>query len=90
MCSIEQPSSGPPPSGTRGSELVAFAELVLAVAANREIVIAVLAAAQDWIVGRRRGRLEVAFGDDRLVLESATAQQQQLLVETFVDRILGC
>ncbi|QLQ39775.1 effector-associated constant component EACC1 [Micromonospora robiginosa] len=76
------------PDGARAGELAELGTLLAALAAHAGLVVGVLRAVGDWQRRRGRGRVEVRIGDDELVLDSATADEQRRLIEVFVDRVL--
>ncbi|WFE38899.1 hypothetical protein [Micromonospora sp. WMMD998] len=75
------------PDGARGGELVELGTLLAALAAQSDLVVDVLRVVGDWQRRRGRGRVEVRIGDNELVLENATPDEQRRLIEAFVDRV---
>ncbi|MFI5833152.1 hypothetical protein ACIA5A_05690 [Micromonospora sp. NPDC051300] len=76
------------PDGARAGEVAELGTLLAALAAHAGLVAGVLRAVGDWQRRRGRGRVEVRIGEDELVLDSATADEQRRLIEVFVDRVL--
>ncbi|WFE34211.1 hypothetical protein [Micromonospora sp. WMMD975] len=75
------------PDGARGGELVELGTLLAALTAQADLVVEVLRVVGDWQRRRGRGRVEVRIGDNELVLENATPDEQRRLIEAFIDRV---
>jgi hypothetical protein len=85
--SIEQPVADPAPDGVRTGESAVVGEFLLQLASNRDVIVVVLSALQEWIGRRGRGSLEVVVGRDRLVLSDPSPEQQRQIVDAFVERM---
>lgn len=86
---MKQPDGGLAPSGTRATEALEVGAMVVALASSPEVVGAVLGGLRQWLSNRRRGRIEVTHGSDILILDNASAEQQERIVDAFVERVLG-
>ena len=86
--SIDQVPADSEAAGSRGGDAVAVGEFLLQLASNRDVVVAVLAALQEWIGRWGRGSLVVVAGDDRIEVPSPSPEQQQRLVDAFIERVL--
>lgn len=86
---VDRPAAGPAPPGTRAGELVEVGTVLIGLVASPEVVGGVLVALQEWLVRRRRGRLEITVGSDTLVLDNPSPEQQRKIVDAFVERVLG-
>ncbi|MBE1491581.1 effector-associated constant component EACC1 [Plantactinospora soyae] len=75
------------PVRARPGELVELGTLLAVLTAHGELVTSVLTTVGDWLRRRGRGRVEVTLGEHRLVLDSATAEEQHLLTIAFIDRV---
>ncbi|MEH0974589.1 hypothetical protein V6U77_25995 [Micromonospora sp. CPCC 205546] len=80
-------SGAAPPSGARAGELVELGTLLAALVAHADVVSGVLRVVGDWQSRRGRGRVEVRIGEDALILDDATADQQRRLTDAFIDRV---
>jgi hypothetical protein len=75
------------PAGARAGELVELGTLLAVLSAHGELVAGVLSTVGDWLRRRGRGRVEVTIGENVLVLDAATAEEQRLLTMAFIDRV---
>ena len=84
--SVTQPSGGPAPDGSKGLELAALGALLVQVKSTLPVVTAVVTAVRSWLQrGTSTGRtLKVTIDGRTLELSSATADQQQRVVEEFL------
>jgi len=84
--SVEQPSGGPAPEGSKGLELAAIGALLVQVKSTLPVVTAVVGAVRAWLQrSTSTGRtLKVTIDGRTLELTSATADQQQRVVEEFL------
>lgn len=78
---------GPAPDGARATDALAVGGLLVAIG-NSQAVRSVVAAVRSWLTrtpaGGRKVRLEV--GGDVLELSGATSDEQERLVQLFLDR----
>ena len=86
--SIRQLPVGSAPAGTRAGDLVDLGTVLVGLAASPEVVGATLQAVRAWLARRGRGRVEIQVGRDKLLLDNASPEQQQQLIDAFVDRAL--
>ena len=84
--SVSQPVGGPAPEGSKGLELAAVGALLVQVKSSLPVVTAVVSAVRSWLQrGSSTGRsLKVTVDGRTLELTSATADQQQRIVEEFL------
>ena len=82
---VTQASAGPPPPDARGMDLATLGELVVVLGASATLVRELIGVVADWRRARAETRtVEVTIGDATLRLGSATADQQQRLIEDFL------
>jgi hypothetical protein len=79
------PVAAPPP-GTRVVDVATIGEIVVTVASSGQALVALARALADWLARGRGRRVVLELGGDRLELDSASAQQQERLVEAFLAR----
>lgn len=84
---IRRPVPTAAPPGTRAGEILEAGAVLVGLAASPEVVGAVLTGLTAWLERRRRGGLEVRIGSDSLTLHQPTSDQQQKIVDAFVERI---
>jgi hypothetical protein len=84
--SVSQPATGPAPEGSKGLELAAIGALLVQVKSSLPVVTAVVSAVRSWLQrSSSTGRsLKVTVDGRTLELTSATADQQQRIVEEFL------
>ncbi|MGI9003861.1 MAG: effector-associated constant component EACC1 [Pseudonocardia sp.] len=75
------------PEGAKGTDLVTLGELIVVLSASGGVFVALIGTLRDWL-GRQSGRhrLSVTIDGDTLELERASAEQQQALVDAYVQR----
>lgn len=81
---VDRATGGPPPPGARSAEVAVVGTLL--VSAGQELVSAVIHTALDFV---RRGfnrRVTIEIGGERLELTGASSDQQQRLVDAFLER----
>ena len=83
---VEGVSTGPPPEGTRGVDVGALGELLVTVAGSIPAIESAVQAIRGWLGRSRARRVVLQIGDDRLELDSATDEQQALLIRDWIKR----
>lgn len=73
------------PAGTRAVDAATIGEIVVTLATSGQALVALARALTDWLARGRRG-VVLELGGDRLELDSATARQQERLLEAFLAR----
>lgn len=87
---VARASDGDIPPGARGVDPESVSQLVVAVGATAPVLRQFVTTVADWWRRRqetRPGRVEIAMGDNRLVLDSATPEQQDRLIEAFLRTV---
>jgi hypothetical protein len=86
--SVERPSRGSPPPGTRGAGALAIGELVVHAATAPALVTGVVAVVQGWLrrAGRRSARIEV--NGKVLDVKGLSGADQHELIARFVAEAL--
>jgi hypothetical protein len=87
IISVEQASQPGAPAGARSGELLAIGTLVLTLAAQPDVITAVLTSVANWSRRQRRGRVEFRLGDAELIITNATDAQTDKLISTFVEEV---
>jgi hypothetical protein len=87
--SMERPAGEAAPPGTRAGEAFDAGAIVVALASSPEVIGAVLAGIRQWLSDRRRGRIQVTVGSEVLILDNPSPEQQDKIVDAFVERVLG-
>ena len=87
--SVERPSGGSLPPGTRGAGALAIGELIVHAATTPALVTAVLAVVQGWLrrAGRRSARIEA--NGKVLDVKGISAGDQHAIIAAFVADILA-
>jgi len=81
---VQRLREGAPPPGARAGDAAVLGGL--AVTAGTEVIGAVVRAIVQWI-GRRADRsVKLTIGDDSIELSNVSAEDQRLLVESFLAR----
>lgn len=86
---VSQFRAGAAPAGTRALDIAAIGALLVSVKLSTESVGAVVRTIRGWL-GRAGGTgrsVTLTVGDRTLVLESATAEQQEQLVREFLHSL---
>lgn len=82
---VERVDGGPPPAGAKVGEVLALGALVVKVARSAGSVLAVVRTLQDWASrGGRSVKLDV--GGDTIELTGASREQQDRLIEAWIER----
>ncbi|MFC7533277.1 hypothetical protein [Actinoplanes sp. GCM10030250] len=86
---MKRPAGAVAPPGTRATEALEVGAIVVALASSPEVISAVLGGLRQWVSDRRRGRVEVTVGSDVLILDNASPEQQDKIVDAFIERAFG-
>lgn len=85
--SVARASTAVAPSGARSGPLIELGTLVAVFTAHRELISGVLVNVSAWLRRRGRGRVEVKIGEDQLIIDLATADEQRRITDAFIDRM---
>ena len=85
--SVDVPTIGEAPEGSRAIGIAAIGALVIKYAGSADVVEKVLGVVRSWFNKKPDARtLKVTINGDVLELTAATLQQQQELIDAFVKR----
>jgi hypothetical protein len=80
--------TGPAPDGTRGVDATAINQLLVTMPASLAAVAALVNTVRGWLSRSNEGRtVEITLGDKSLKLERATSDEQQRLIEGFLQSV---
>lgn len=85
--SVTQDRSPGAPAGSRGGELIAVGTLIMSLAAQPEVITAVLTYLADWRRRRGRGRVEFRTKKAELILTNASDAQTDKLIAAFIEEV---
>lgn len=74
------------PQGTRGAGMVEAGSIVVAIAALRPTVGALLGLVQDWLARRQSATVKVIIDGDEIELTFTSRASQQKALDAFLDR----
>lgn len=84
--SVELVTAGEAPPGTRGIDIVVLGGLMVHIAESLDALSAVIGTIRHWLSRRGRGVVKLQIGDDVLELSSASKEDQERLVDAFLNR----
>jgi hypothetical protein len=85
--SVEVPSAGDAPEGSRAFDIAAIGALVVSLAGSAGAIEQVLSVVRSWFNKKPAARtMKITVGTNVLELTAATADQQQQLIDAFVER----
>lgn len=87
--SVERPTRGPPPAGSRALDVVAVGALLVTLGQATTGLSTVVRAVQGWLSGHEERRVELTVGSDTLVLTGASSEQQERLIGAWLERHAG-
>ena len=83
---VKSLSHGEAPLGTRGVDVTTVGAVLVTATASIELVRNVVVVVRDWLARGQRGRVvELSIGDRSLKLQSASPEEQERLVERFLQ-----
>ncbi|MEV4891334.1 hypothetical protein AB0K48_18320 [Nonomuraea sp. NPDC055795] len=77
-------AGSPAPPGTRGTEALELAVVVVQFVAESGLIASVVQTVSGWLARSRVHQVEITLGEDKLVLSNASADEQRRLVEHFI------
>ena len=83
--SVDLPTAGQPPPGTRGVELAALGALLVSVTQS-QLLAPVLAAVRSWLGGSPQRSIKLELEGDTLELTGISSTEQRRLVEEWLRR----
>jgi len=83
--SVDLPTAGQPPPGTRGVELAALGALLVSVTQS-QLLAPVLAAVRSWLGGSPQRSIKLELEGDTLELTGISATEQRRLVDEWLQR----
>ncbi len=84
--SVVPVSSGEAPPDTRAIDVIALGSLLVTLAKSPELFKALTSALQSWLGGRPARSVELQIGGDTLKVSGVSSDEQQRLIQLFVDR----
>lgn len=92
ITSVARASAGAAPAGSRGLDIAALGALVVSVEPTVAAISRIVGVVRDWL-GRRRGvhpsgeSVRITVHGQSLEIAAATTQQQQALVDQFINAV---
>jgi hypothetical protein len=83
--SVDLPTAGQPPPGTRGVELAALGALLVSVTQS-QLLAPVLAAIRSWLGGSPQRSIKLELEGDTLELTGISSTEQRRLVDEWLQR----
>jgi hypothetical protein len=83
--SVDLPTAGQPPPGTRGVELAALGALLVSVTQS-QLLAPVLAAVRSWLGGSPQRSIKLELEGDTLELTGISSTEQRRLVDEWLQR----
>jgi hypothetical protein len=83
--SVDLPTAGQPPPGTRGVELAALGALLVSVTQS-QLLAPVLAAVRSWLGGSPQRSIKLELEGDTLELTGISSTEQGRLVDEWLQR----
>ncbi len=86
--SVEVPTVAEAPEGSRAFGIAAVGALIVNLAGAKDSIAQVLGVVRSWFDRKPAARtLKITVGEDVLELSAATLEQQQQLIDSFVERV---
>jgi hypothetical protein len=82
----DTPAADAAPPGARGAGAVEAGSIVVAMAAARPTLAALLGLVQDWLARRQSGTVKITIDDDEIELTFASRASQKKALDAFLDR----
>jgi hypothetical protein len=83
--SVDLPTAGQPPPGTRGVEVAALGALLVSVTQS-QLLAPVLAAVRSWLGGSPQRSIKLELEGDTLELTGVSSSEQRRLVDEWLQR----
>jgi hypothetical protein len=83
--SVQAPSAGEAPAGTRSAELVALGALAVSIT-RTQLLPAVVTAIQSWLTRSRQRSVKLVIGGDSLELTQVGSAEQRRLTDEWLRR----
>jgi hypothetical protein len=83
--SVDLPTAGQPPPGTRGVELAALGALLVSVTQS-QLLAPMLAAVRSWLGGSPQRSIKLELEGDTLELTGISSTEQRRLVDEWLQR----
>jgi hypothetical protein len=88
--SVAPVPGGPAPDGAKGADAVALGAIVVALSASGGVLTALVDVLRDWLSRQAVGhRISVTIDGDTIQLEGGSTEQQQALVDAYLQRHSG-
>ena len=83
--SVEMPSAGEPPQGSRAVDVATVGALVVNMA-DSQLLAAAVAAVRSWLAGSSRRSIKLGLGGDVLELTGVSSKEQRRLTDEWLAR----
>jgi hypothetical protein len=83
---VRRVHEGAPPPGARAVDIVALGALLVNLGPTAGALNSVLHALKDWVGRSSDRKVVIKIDDDQIELSNATAEQQQVLINSFLSR----
>jgi hypothetical protein len=83
--SVETPSAGEPPPGSRAVDVATLGALVVNMA-DSQLLAAVIGAVRSWLAGSSRRSIKLGLGGDVLELTGVSSKEQRRLTDEWLAR----
>jgi hypothetical protein len=83
---VESAPVGPPPAGTRGLDLLAGGALLVSLSKSPELLKMVVSILQSWAASRPARSVELVVGGNSLKVTGISSDEQQRLIDLFVEQ----
>jgi hypothetical protein len=83
--SVETPSAGEPPPGSRAVDIATVGALVVNMA-DSQLLAAVIGAVRSWLAGSSRRSIKLGLGGDVLELTGVSSKEQRRLTDEWLAR----
>lgn len=87
--SVESRRAGPAPAGARGLDLLAAGALLVSLSKSATTLKAVVGVVQTWMANRPVHTVELTVGGNTLKVSGVASQEQQRLIDLFIERTAG-
>src|SRR5918995_239752 len=86
--SVERPTEGEAPPGTRGADVVALGTLVVGLAKQSDTIKSIINSVRDWLSRQREPErsVKLQIGSDTLEVTGISSTDQERLIAAWIDR----
>jgi hypothetical protein len=84
VASVQRPSGGPAPEGTRAGEVAVVGTLL--VGAGKEMIVPLIRAIEAWVTRRRVRSVKLTLEGDSIEVSNASSDDQRRMIEAFISR----